>query len=322
MARRRMLGLITLTTIALLAFAGTGTANADSFCRDAVNPCHEGYGTPTTFAATTKSAVLKGTGFEEVCASTLAGETTSNLEEGKGVTGKITSLVFSGCTGTCATSSASSLPYSILALATKSGNGTVTASSSGEGNPGLALTGCTGSKQTCTYSTSEIPMSFEGGKGGEEANDPKLTASGVTLAKTSGPCPATASLSAKYIASKVGFQTDISWWLWTHSPIVSWSDFDFGEVKAGTTVAAVVTVKPSVEVKFGTLTLTGNKDGVFAIGVDNCSEEEILIECTTEVKATPKAAGPIYETTLEIPWKEVSGSESGTVKIRLKVKGK
>jgi hypothetical protein len=315
------LGLVTLAAIALLAFAGGGTASADSFCRDAVNPCHEGYATPTAFTATTKSAVLKGTGFEEVCASTLAGETTSNLEAGKGITGKITSLVFSGCTGTCATSSASSLPYKTLALATKSGNGTVTESSGGEGNPGMALTGCSGSKETCTYSTSEIPIAFEGGKGGEEASDPKLTASSVTLAKTSGPCPATASFSAKYIVNKVGIQTNGGLQLWPLTPLVAWSDQDFGEVKVGTTAASTITLKPSVESKYGAASITGNSEGVFAIGVDNCSEQTILKECTIEAKATPKAVGSTYEATLEVPWKEVGGIEVGTVKVRLKVKG-
>ena len=322
MARARMFGLLTLAAIALLAIMGAGTASADSFCRDAVSPCHEGYGPSTPFTAITKSAVLKGTGFEVICASNLAGASTSYLEEGKGVTGKITSLTFSGCTGTCATSNASSIPYNVLALATKSGNGTATVSSGGEGTPGLALTGCTGTKQTCTYSTSQIPMEFEGGNGGGEASNPKLTMNSVALAKTSGPCPATANLTAKYIANKVGIQTNASWWWWSHDPIITWDDYDFGEVKAGTTAAVTLTIETDVEVKFGTLALAGNGEGVFALGVDNCSGQKILGKCTVGVKATPKEAGPDYEATLEAPWEETSGSETGTLNIRLKVRGK
>jgi hypothetical protein len=322
MAHLKMLCLVALTTAALFASVGAGSASADSFCRDAVNPCHEGYAPPTTFTAATKSAVLKGTSFEVTCASTLVGESTSYLEKGKGVTGKITALTFSGCAGACATSSASSLPYSMLALATTGGNGTATVSSGGGGSPSLTLTGCTATKQTCTYTTSEIPMGFEGGNGGEEASNPKLALSSITLTKTSGPCPATAALTAKYIANKVGIQTNASWYWWSDDPIVTWYDYDFGEVKAGTTATVTFFLESSVELQYGTLILVGNKESVFGLGVDNCSGQKIFPKCSFEAKATPKAAGPTYEATIEVPWEETNGSQVGTLNIRLRVKGK
>ena len=322
MMQLRVLGLALLVTAALLAFVSTGAASADAFCRDAVNPCFEGYAPPTPFTAVTKSAVLKGAGFEETCSSTLAGESTSYLAKGEGVNGKVTSLVFSSCTGTCTAASATSLPYSLLALATEGGNGTATASSSGEGNPGLKLTGCTGTKETCTYSTAKVPLGFTGGKGGSEANDATLAVNSVTLTKTAGPCPATASLTAKYVANKVGIQTNASWYWWSDDPVITWSDYDFGEITAKTTQTVTFVISNKVELQYGGLSLVGNGENVFAKGVDNCSNQRILGKCTVEVKATPKEAGPTYEATLQVPWEEVGGSGFGTLNIRLRCKGK
>jgi hypothetical protein len=321
--RLKLVGVLLLAAMGALALTGASSASADAFCRDALNPCHEGYAPPTPFTAVAKSAVLKGTSFEVVCKSVLEGESTSYLKKGEGVNAKIVSLTFSGCIGTCTSSSATALPYSMRAKATGAGNGTATLSSGGEGTPGLSLGNCTGLKQTCTYSASKIPLTFVGGKGGSEASDATLSASSVTLTKGLGPCPATVTLTAKYIAEKVGIQTHASWWWEEDEPIVTWFDYDYGEVEPGTTSWVTFTIEFNVEVAYEEFTLINNSAGVFSKGQDNCSKQTIgaNIKCSIEVGASPKEHEKTYEATLKGPWKEVGGSNFGTINIRLRVKG-
>jgi hypothetical protein len=318
--RLKLVGPLLLAAMAILALTGPSAASADAFCRDALNPCHEGYAPAMPFTAVSKSVVLKGTGFEEICKSTLQGESTSYLKKGEGVNTKITSLTFSGCAGTCTSSSATSLPYSMLAKATEKGNGTATVSSGGEANPGLSLAGCTLTKQTCTYSTSKIPLTFVGGKGGSEVTDATLSATSVPLTKGVGPCPATATLTGKYVAEKVGIQTHGSWWWWSDDPIITWADYDYGEVEAGKKSTVVMFIETSVEVEFGALTLANNGSGAFSKGLDNCSNQKIGTKCSVEVSAEPPEEEKTYEATLEVPWKETSGSNFGTLNIRLRCK--
>lgn len=322
--RLKLVGSALAVAMAILALAGTGAASADAFCRDAANPCYEGYAPPTPFTAVAKSAVFKGAGFELICKSTLQGESIANLKKGEGVNAEIANLAFSGCTGTCEGASATGLPYAMLAKATEAGNGTATASSGGEGEPGVTMSNCTELEQSCTYSIAKIPLNFIGGEGGSEAGDATLSASGVALKKVTGPCASTVSLTAEYVAEKVGIQINGSWRWEKDDPIVSWYDYEFGEVETGKTAGVIFLIEfASIEVEYGTLALINNSAGVFAKPADNCSGQRLgpKIKCSVEITATPKEEKP-YESTLEAPWSEVGGSNFGTINIRLRVFGK
>jgi hypothetical protein len=127
------------------------------------------------------------------CKSSLGWKNEKDLGVGKGMEGKLESLVFSSCKGTCSSAKATALPFKAIGKPAKEGNGALAFTAGGKENPGFALTGCFGS-MSCSYGAKELSLSF---KGGEPAH---LETKGISLERISGssPCPTSVSLSANY----------------------------------------------------------------------------------------------------------------------------
>jgi len=321
----RLLAIVLAATAAFVVSATSAVtgASADYYCHTSASPCVEGFLPETTFATHAKSALLKSTGLEVKCESTMEGESTADLEEGKGITGKVTALTFSGCSGTCSSAKANNLPYTTLDIANeKGGGGTATITSGGSGKPGITLSSCTGLKEPCVYGASEVTLTFEGGNGGSEEKDGRFLAKEAKLSKVSGAgCPETATWTGTYVETVVGAEFNGDWW-WSRSrPIISWNSYDYGEVTVNNTATSIGTYTSSAEVEWGQVGFSGNGEGIFAIVVDNCSNQKILGNCTMETTCKPKAT-VTYEATREISWKKVGGGGEGTIKTRLKCKGK
>jgi len=308
--------------LAALAAVAPWAASADAFCHDSSSPCKEGFLPNTQFATHSKSvSMMNGSSTEESCESTLEGESTADLAEGEGITGKVTSLTFANCTGLCEAVEANRLPYSLLGKANaEGGGGTASFTSGGSGNPRLTWTGCAFGV-TCVYETAEEVLNFSGGKGGSEEQDGRLEIK-RELSRVSGTlCPAAITWTGTYTETMVGAELSGGWWWSRPKPIISWNSHDYGEVTVNTPVTAKITTTASVELEFGKGVLAGNGEGVFTPVVDNCSNQKILGNCLTEVTCKPKAVAT-YEATRELSWKKVGGGSEGTLKMRLKCRGK
>ena len=118
----KMLGLAMVAALATMAFVGAGSASA-ILCKVKESPCASGnqYPTHTTVLAFSKAIKLKGTFGSLLCSShmTLLHE---GLSGGK-LVGKITSLVWSNCTGCNPVETTSSPIGTFKDEATSEGNG-------------------------------------------------------------------------------------------------------------------------------------------------------------------------------------------------------
>lgn len=127
----KMIGLAAVAAMALMAFAGAGTASASVLCKNGTNPCTEPYANGTTISASLEgeTAVLRNT--ESSIVNTCTGSSvTGALENGSGTAtakGKVETkgLTFSNCIDT-PTETVTPGEIEIHATDDK-GNGTVTA---------------------------------------------------------------------------------------------------------------------------------------------------------------------------------------------------
>jgi len=201
-----MIGLVALAALALTAFVGvSGAAAKAKVCSTTGTgaACAAGHGfeyTTQPLEATTTTALGQDatltSGFINVtCDSTMKGEVTHSGS------GKITSLTFTNCTsslGACSEASST-------ASAAVPWNSTATASGKNDGNGFMDVSSevgghfvCAG--VTCKYSAANAGLKNEIAVTGGDATRPKVTATGVPMAKSggSGFCSATALWHGTY----------------------------------------------------------------------------------------------------------------------------
>jgi hypothetical protein len=192
----KMLGLAVMAAMALSAVVGASTASATELCKE--NPCN---GTMYP-AETAVTAQLKTGAVAELTSpitnvtckkSTTSGKTTTTGSATETVLGQITALTFTECTDTAGekcTAEAVNLPYKGEIHATGGGNGTLTVSSSGKGNPGATVV-C-GLVINCTFSTALASLSVTGG------NPALAVANKIGLNLAGGVCPTEAHWDSQY----------------------------------------------------------------------------------------------------------------------------
>jgi hypothetical protein len=198
-------GLVAAAALAVMAFVGAGSASATTLCQENVNPCPAGqrYAKGTKLEASLKTgtnAVLTTKGGLLNPTVTCKKSTTTDVltaESGSPLLNEITALTFTECTanlgsGKCTVTSVN-LPYKSELAATGSGNGTLTVTSGGKGNPG-ALVEC-GELPTCTYGAAKFVLDAIGGAPGE------VLAKEEPLSGGAFPCPPESKWTATYVVN-------------------------------------------------------------------------------------------------------------------------
>lgn len=192
-----MFGLAVIAALATMAFVGAGSASAVTLCKVNQNPCEAAnqYPSGTEINAEletgTKAVLLTNLATVECAGSKSAGKTTAT--SGSPLPGTITSLTFTSCkttAGVGCTVTVLRLPYKVAVAATGGGNGTLTATSGGAGNPGATVV-C-GLVLNCTFSTPSATLTIDGGE------PTRLLAEGVELERSGSICPAEAFWDATY----------------------------------------------------------------------------------------------------------------------------
>jgi hypothetical protein len=155
----KMLGLAMVAAIAVIAFAGVGSASATQLCKNKEGTC-EAWPEHSTILALSTNAVLRGSLAVE-CHSHVTVLTEKN-DAGQ-ILGKITLLDWTSCKGSCPKATTKVLPTGSL-FATSGGNGTLKTESETQ----VALEGCFGFA-TCTAKAGAISLGFDGGAIGSTA---------------------------------------------------------------------------------------------------------------------------------------------------------
>ena len=184
----KLLGLAAITALAAMAFVGAGSASATTLCEVNVGggECPYKVALPTTmlgYAAPVQFSVNKNP-LGSCSSSQMRLKAEKNLGAGKGISGQLSSFSLAGCDvlPSCAPGpEVRNLPYKAELHETAGGNGALTLSSGGAGNPTLRFTGCLdhsgGHSGTCNFSAEKLELGFEG------AASPKaITASNEHLA--------------------------------------------------------------------------------------------------------------------------------------------
>jgi len=198
MKQFKMLGLAAVAALGLMALAGAGTASATELCSTNTSPCTGTvYTSGTAVAAQLKAltvATLTNPISNVICQkSTTTGKTTSTGAKGSPVTGTVESLGFTECktaSGVACTVKTNNIPYKASITATTNGNGTLTVTSDGTGEPGATVE-C-GSLINCSFSTASAVLEVTGGNGAiAKANGIGLAPKGIT-------CPLESHWDAEY----------------------------------------------------------------------------------------------------------------------------
>lgn len=193
----RMLGLAAIAALAAMAFVGASSASAVTLCKVNQSTCESGnqYLSGTVLKAsllgTTKAVLTTDLAIVECAISNSEGKTTAT--SGSPLPGTISKLTFEKCEtalGVPCTVTVLHLPYAASVAATGSGNGTLTVTSGGTGNPGATVV-CIG-VLNCTFSTSSATLRVEGGEPG------MLFAEEISLERSGSLCPETATWTASY----------------------------------------------------------------------------------------------------------------------------
>jgi hypothetical protein len=197
----KMLGLAVVAAAALTAFIGAGTASATELCSTATTPCSgTKYLSGTAIEATSTKAVLVTNITTVTCThSVITGDTTSSGGSGVSVTGKTTSLTFTGCTDS------NGEPCTVTQNAV--GNASVSGgTASATGKFSYNVTSKTGASVTCfglkcNFSLSSATLPGQNSAGGT----PTIKAENVELTRESGfefLCPTTSTWTATYTIIK------------------------------------------------------------------------------------------------------------------------
>jgi hypothetical protein len=189
----KMSGLAVLAAMATMAFAGAGSASADVLCLSGLTAGGEctGVGHTELTIKALGSSELKTEVGNVTCHTDVEGLLEKSLGSHKGLLGKISSLSWTKCEGTCDAAKPLNLPWHALGSGL---NQHMVVSSGGTGNPTGLLEGCTFFNVNCQYSAASVLLNFVGG------NPAKLVASNVPLTRSghSGFCSATGTWNGSF----------------------------------------------------------------------------------------------------------------------------
>jgi hypothetical protein len=198
----KMLGLAAIAALALTAFGAGSASAATHLCSTNTSPCTGTiYGAGTALSGKLKAgtnAVLTNSLDQVTCtSSSVSGEITEATNGAGNVTGKFTSVTFTGCTdqnGSNCTVETKNLPWHAEGTTegTKSnGNGKLDVKSNGTGSPEAKVV-C-GGFLSCTFGTELATLGVTGG------NPAFIKAAGINLGLISGFfCPSSATWDAEY----------------------------------------------------------------------------------------------------------------------------
>lgn len=192
----KLLGLCMVGAIVAVAFVGASSASATVLCKENKSPCGSAWPEETTIVAESSKAVLLGS-LSVTCTSKVTVLAEKNLA-GE-ITGKITSLTWSNCSG-CTKVTTTKLPTGSL-KATGSGNGTLLTTS----ETVVLLENCP-LGITCTAKATDASLTFNGGAIGTAnsvASEVPVTLSGGFGCGSSGKWDAGSSGSSAYIVKSV-----------------------------------------------------------------------------------------------------------------------
>ncbi len=147
----KMLGLAMVAAVAVMAFAGAGTASA-TLCKTQTSPCTSEWPIGTEIAVKSTDAKLTGT-LATDCESLAVLKHTKT--EGKKLFGEIVSLTWSNCTNGCTATTTTLGKFDDEA--TGGGNGTILILGTV-----VVLKGCLGFA-TCTAEGKDVTLSLTGG---------------------------------------------------------------------------------------------------------------------------------------------------------------
>jgi hypothetical protein len=182
-------GLLAVAALVVTAFATAGSASATTLCKENSSPCPAGYqvSLPTTLQEHAPVLTLSSPAEEKFnCGpSDMTFKVEKNLGVGKGLSGQVSSLSTQGCEWSlCQAQHFVNLPYHAEIHETTAGNGTLTLSSGGSGNPGIEIEKCGFNKletENCTFGASKIELDYGGA-----AIPTTVTASKESLTKEKG----------------------------------------------------------------------------------------------------------------------------------------
>jgi hypothetical protein len=179
----KVLVLAAFAALAVMSFAGAGSASATVLCKENASPCPEEklYEAGETLKGTAENTVITASPTITCTHSETTAEVTSPGGEGEAVTGTITALSFTGCKAdtifnpNCVVS-VNGLPYHAEVVGS-GGNGTILV---GGASAGVVCAGII----NCVFGNELFELPLTGG------NPAKITASNVFLEKESGLlCP-------------------------------------------------------------------------------------------------------------------------------------
>jgi len=179
----KILGLAAVAAMAIMAFAGAGSASATVLCKENASPCPEEkrYEAEDTLTGTAENTLITASPTITCTHSATTAEVTEPGGEGEPVTGTITALSFTGCKAdtifnpNCVVS-VNGLPYH-AEVTGSGGNGTIVV---GGASAGVVCAGVI----NCVFGNELFELPLAGG------NPAKITASNVFLEKESGfLCP-------------------------------------------------------------------------------------------------------------------------------------
>ncbi len=160
--------------ICVLAFAGAGSASADTLCKvkpEKSGECPAGsrIGIPATIKAQTGEISIVAGSLTVNCVSTIKGETVENIGAGQGLKGKLTEATLVSCSNCGGSGTAENLPYKFVMAATALESGTVDFLQwEAVGIPQIKFANCFGSL-TCIYGAASIEFKFKASAGATKA---------------------------------------------------------------------------------------------------------------------------------------------------------
>lgn len=334
MRTAKLIGLAAVAALALMAWAGAGSASAaqTTLCKTStISPYCEGsnrYPAGTAIEASTSSFIVetKTPNLKITCSSsTLSGKT--NAESGEPLGVNVSAWSMSGCKPVGCTASVTALPYN-GSLAWSSGqNGTLTMGSGGKGEPRLFLDCGLSEVISCEY---KIPTAIVvGGSSGQVTlPETKLTvAGGPICAKEATLKPVTYTVSSPkpvYVAKPPLEEAHTRLCKAAESPCSGANTYPFGTtIEAESTNLVIKTNSPLSTFSCAKATVSVKTLAVGAAKLPLGPPEFTLTECSapllggscSSVTSTPSEGGfigseGIYSGYMNLPatWKFTCGA--------------
>lgn len=212
----RMLGLATATAALALALLGTGSAAADTLCKEAPDvafcPAGKAYSLPTLISGKTPEVqFVAGALITEKCGALAKLEIEKNLGNEKGLEGQLTELLFTECQA-CENAVAQNMLYKATLTSSVFGNANLVFNEgTGAGIPSVEFINCGG--VTCLYGAASVAIFLKASANGTSPAYIEVKAgSEPTLNKQAGSdaaCPTT----AKWTAAKYEITSPLPLWV-------------------------------------------------------------------------------------------------------------